>query len=128
MEAFIASFAAHHAMDKDSAARAQIVVEELLTNLIKYGYPGRSRPGSAELVLRLEPDRLTIELTDNGSAFDPFANPEPDFSQPPQVRPAGGMGLHIVRLLTESRTYRRVDGKNIVHLTLHLHPDAPAAR
>ena len=97
-----------------------IVVEELVTNLLKYGYQDRARPGAVEIALLIEEGRLTIELIDDGGAFDPFAGPAPEFGQPLEARPLGGLGLQIVRLLTESRNYSRVNDRNLTRLTLHL--------
>jgi serine/threonine-protein kinase RsbW len=123
---FVAAFAARHGMVDDDSARAQIVVEELITNLIKYGYQGRAGPGTAEVALFLEEGRLTIELVDDGGAFDPFSAPMPEIDRPLEARVPGGMGLRILRLLTEGGHYSRVDNRNLVRLTL-LIASPPAA-
>jgi anti-sigma regulatory factor (Ser/Thr protein kinase) len=125
VEAFVAAFAAQHGICNDDRARALILLEELITNLLNYGYPDRTQPGAAEVVLLVKEGRLTIELIDDGGAFDPFAAPAPDFSQPLEARSPGGLGLHIVRVLTERRDYSRVNDRNVTRLTLHL--GAPAA-
>jgi serine/threonine-protein kinase RsbW len=121
VQQFVANFALRHGLDKDDSARAQIVIEELITNLIKYGYQGR-KPGTAEVALLLEEGRLTIELVDDGGAFDPFNAPMPEIERPLEARVPGGMGLRIMRLLTEGTHYSRVDDRNVVRLTLHLSP------
>ena len=125
VQAFVAQFAAKHGFDRDDRARALIVIEELITNLMKYGYPGLAQPGTVELALTVGEGRLTIELIDDGGAFDPFAAPAPALDPPLEARPLGGLGLHIVRLLTEGRRYSRVDDRNVTCLTLHL--SAPTA-
>jgi len=49
--------------------------------------------------------------------------PEPDLSIPPLQRRPGGMGLHLIRLSTDSMTYRpRAGGGNILTLTRTLDP------
>jgi len=49
--------------------------------------------------------------------------PEPDLSIPPLQRRPGGMGLHLIRLATDSMTYRpRAGGGNILTLTRSLDP------
>src|SRR5262249_44341005 len=92
----------------------------LITNLLKYGYRGRAKTGSAELALLLEESLLTIEMIDDGCAFDPFAAADPDFNRPLEARQPGGMGLRIVRLLAEGKHYSRVNDRNVVRVTLHL--------
>jgi anti-sigma regulatory factor (Ser/Thr protein kinase) len=126
VEAFVAAFAAQHGLGNDDRARALIVLEELITNLLKYGYQDRAQPGAAEVALLMDEGRLTIELIDDGGAFDPFTAPVPDFNRLLEVRPVGGLGLHIVRLLTEGTHYSRINDRNITRLTLHLGaPTAP---
>jgi anti-sigma regulatory factor (Ser/Thr protein kinase) len=124
VDEFVAAFAAQHALGNDDRARALIVVEELLTNLHKYGYRDRE-PGAAEVALALDEGRLTIELIDDGCAFDPFAAPEPAFNRPLEALPVGGLGLRIVRLLTEGAHYSRVNDRNVTRLTLRLSPPSP---
>jgi len=121
---FLALFAARHGLANDDRTRALIVVEELLTNLVKYGYPDRE-PGAAELALTLDQDCLRIELVDDGCPFDPFAAPEPEFNRPLEALPIGGLGLRIVRLLTEGAHYSRVDDRNVTRMTLRRSPPAP---
>jgi anti-sigma regulatory factor (Ser/Thr protein kinase) len=125
VESFVTAFAARHGLGNDDRSRAAIVLEELITNLIKYGYQNRAVAGAAEVGLLLEEGRLTLELIDDGCAFDPFAAAEPDLSRPLEARLPGGLGLQIVRLLTESRHYNRVNGRNVMRLTLAVsHPPA----
>lgn len=125
VDRFVAGFAARHGLGKDDRSRALIVVEELLTNLLKYGYQGRAEPGAAEVRLVLGEGRLTIEIIDDGCAFDPFAAPEPDFNQPLESLPVGGLGLRIVRLLTEGARYSHVNDRNHTCLTLRLSAQNP---
>src|SRR5262245_918699 len=68
VETFLAAFAAQHGLCSDDRLRALIVLEELITNLLKYGYgPGDVR-GPAELQMALEPGpRLILELIDGGN-------------------------------------------------------------
>ncbi len=124
VDEFVAAFATRHGIGDDDRARALIVVEELLTNLFKYGYQECTEPGTAEVALALDEGRLTIELIDDGCAFDPFAAPEPDFNRPLEARPLGGLGLRIVRLLTEGAHYSRVNDRNVTRLRLRLPPPA----
>ena len=116
MEDFVAAFAAQHGLEADDTARISILLEELLTNLAKHGYPARSEPGVAEIGLELEGTRLTIELVDDGRAFDPFAQPAPNLDLPPEDRPLGGLGIPILRALTEEAHYRRSHDRNVVRL------------
>lgn len=121
VETFVAAFFAQHGLCFDDRSRTLIALEELITNLLKYGYGERDVRGLAELGLALEAGpRLVVELVDDGCPFDPFAQPAPDFSQTLEDRSYGGLGLHIVRALTEGTAYRRVEGRNLTRLVLRV--------
>ena len=70
-----------------------------------------------EIALTSEADKLTIELSDDGRAFNPLDDaPEPDLDAAIEDRPIGGLGVHMVRTFMDEMHYRRDEGKN--HLTL----------
>ncbi len=118
LESFVNTFAAEQGLAEDDRARMLIVLEELLTNLSRYGYPNQPRPkGIAEVMLELEGDRLTIEFGDDGQAFNPLDRVAPDLSERLDSRPVGGLGLHMIRELADEAHYSRRDGRNVVRLS-----------
>ena len=117
VDAFVAAFVSEHGIAADDAARILILLEELLTNLVKYGYPDRAEPGQAEIALVLNGSRLEIEFIDNGCAFDPFAGPPPNLEEPLEARQIGGLGLHLLRSLTDEASYERRDDTNVIRLS-----------
>jgi serine/threonine-protein kinase RsbW len=118
LEDFVDAFAAAHGLGRDDAYRTMIVLEELLTNLWKYGYPDRDRSeGKADITLELQDDRLTIEFADDGQAFDPLSAPQPDLYQILEIREPGRLGLHIAREFMDEARYDRRDGRNVVRLS-----------
>jgi anti-sigma regulatory factor (Ser/Thr protein kinase) len=113
----VADFVAEQRLDSDEHARILIVLEELLTNAIKYGYTNRSQLGSAEIALELKSAQLTIEYADDGDAFDPFGASAPDLERPIEERLLGGLGIHMVRSLAEGARYGRINDRNVIQLT-----------
>src|SRR6266436_5581121 len=79
VDEFVAAFVKEQGIAADEAARILILLGELVTNLMKYGYPDRAEPGRAEIVLALDGDWLEIEFIDDGCEFGPFAGPSPNF-------------------------------------------------
>jgi anti-sigma regulatory factor (Ser/Thr protein kinase) len=121
LEGFVGAFAAEHGLAPEDKARTLIVLEELLTNLSRYGYPNQDEPeGVAEVTLELEGNLLTIEFGDNGRAFDPLAHAAPNLDQPVENRPVGGLGLHIVRELADEAHYSRHSDRNVIRLSRHI--------
>jgi anti-sigma regulatory factor (Ser/Thr protein kinase) len=88
-----------------------LVVEELVTNTIKYGYDDREEH-RIRLTLELStPVSLCIE--DDGHAFDPLTQaPAVALDAAVEERPIGGLGLHMVRAETASMRYRRIQDTN----------------
>src|SRR5260370_22869802 len=78
VDGFVVAFVAEQGIAADEAARILILLEELITNLMKYGYPDGAEPGQAEIALALNGSRLEIEFTDHGCEFDPFAGLPPN--------------------------------------------------
>lgn len=104
-----------HAASPDAVFAANLAIEELVTNIIKYGYDDTD---AHEIIIRLAIDdgALSIEISDDGHEFNPFDQPEPDTSLPAEERPIGGLGIHFVRNMLDDCRYHREDGKNIVSL------------
>jgi anti-sigma regulatory factor (Ser/Thr protein kinase) len=117
VDSFVGVFVRDHGIAAGEASRILILLEELLTNLIKYGYPDRPECGRAEIVLALNGGRLEIEFIDDGCAFDPLEGPPPDLEVPLETRTPGGLGLHILRSLTDEARYERRNGHNVIHLS-----------
>ena len=91
-------------------------VDEAATNVIRYGY--RGKPGWIDLTADLVGDDIVITLEDAAPGFDPTAVPAPDLAVHPQHRTPGGMGIHLMRLATDSMVHRpRPGGGNILTLT-----------
>ena len=91
-------------------------VDEAATNVIRYGYHGE--PGSIEMTAELVGDDIVITLADAAPPFDPTTAEGPDLSIPPHRRTPGGMGIHLMRLATDSMEHRvRPGGGNILTLT-----------
>jgi len=117
IEDFVVTFAAEQGIAAEDKARVLILVEELFTNLSRYGYRDRAEAvGEAEVMLELDEDRLTIEFRDDGEEFNPLSSPPPEPEKPGDDELAGGLGLHIVRELADGADYRRADGRNVIRL------------
>ena len=95
--------------------RANLFVEEMASNVIDHGHDGGIH--EFEIMLTSEPDRLTIEITDDGRPFDPTrSSPSPSPADSVEERTLGGLGLHLARTMVDEISYERVRGKNHVAL------------
>lgn len=104
-----------HQAPPDATFAVNLVIEEIITNTIKYGY---DLPGEhlIEVEVTLDADEVCVEIHDDGHAFDPFHQPEPDTSLPIEERPIGGLGIHLVKNMMDSCEYRREGDRNIMRV------------
>lgn len=103
--------AARYAVPDDVRADMYVALEEIISNVVRHG----TRASRIDIVFTVTLDALQIDITDNGEAFDPFSIPSPDVTQAVAERPLGGLGVFLVRRLTEG-SYERRGGVNHVRL------------
>jgi len=89
----------------------QLAVEEIGTNIIKYGFDDKLEH---RITLRVEglADCIRLQIFDDGHPFDPRQIPEPDLKQSLEDREPGGLGISLVRRLAKRMEYERRDGVN----------------
>ena len=99
---------------------AQLAVEELGTNIIKYGYDDQEEH-LIHLSAMPHQDGFRISLEDDGHKFNPCLTPEPDPNLSLEERAPGGWGLSLVRRLTRME-YERRDHRNVVRIQVPRQP------
>jgi serine/threonine-protein kinase RsbW len=86
-----------------------VLVVNAVTNVLLHGYD--NQPGSVILCANENGD-LRVILTDTAPLFDPTRVPPPDIFLPLEDRPLGGLGVHMMRQLTDELVYRALDDGN----------------
>ena len=98
--------------------RLNLVLEELATNIVRYGYKDRPE-GIVDVNVVDDGALVTLTLRDNAAEFDPFKSaPEADLDEPVRTRRVGGLGVHFVKQVATSYTYRRAREENEIVVTL----------
>lgn len=90
-----------------------LALDEIISNVIRYGWKD-SGEHQFTLCLSLLNDEVTVEIEDDATPFNPLEVPVPDFYQPLDERPVGGLGIHLVRQVMDGLEYRRLDGRNLL--------------
>ncbi len=118
---FAEDFARRCGLPQGERARLLIILEELFTNTVRYGYPADAPRGRVEVALAARPGQIEIDFSDDGLAFDPLSY-RPDKNRGAGELAPGGHGLEIVRGLVDRARYRREGGRNRLALMRRL-PD-----
>ncbi len=108
-------FAAEHRLPTEAANALYVCVDEVVSNAIAHGYPGVAR-GEIAVRIRRRPDSVVLEIEDDGAPFDPLQAVPPDLTLPLDQRPIGGLGIHLIRNLTDQVSYVRRNGRNLLKL------------
>ncbi len=109
-------FSNTYAIPTNLMLKVNIVLDELLSNIVKYSFPDGDEH-VIDITLELfTTGKLTLSLTDEGVPFNPFDAPEPDLSMPLEEREVGGLGILIVKRLMDEYHYKRQANLNITSM------------
>ena len=106
-------------MNNEVLYDVQLAVDEACTNIISHGYAGLD-PGSIILDLDVNPDKLTVSLTDFGHSFEPSRAPIPDIDAPIEERELGGFGLFFIQQSMDEMDYQATEDGNKMTLIKYL--------
>ena len=96
-----------------------VAVDEAATNIVKHGY--RGQPGRLNIVVERNADTVEVQIRDTARHFDPRGEAPPNLDVPLPDRPVGGMGIHLMRTLTDGMAWRPVPtGGNEITLAKRL--------
>lgn len=94
---------------------------EAFNNAAIHSYKGRPL-GAVEIDIDVDPDRVTLRISDYGNTFDPTQVAEPDLDSLPE----SGLGLYIMRSFMDSVFYQ-AGAPNVLSMTKHLDPALASA-
>lgn len=114
MENF-AAFSRQNSLSPKLVATMNMALDELVSNIIKYGFDD---DGRHEIGMRyaIEDGVLVTEIVDDGLPFNMLEKEDPDLNLSIEEKPIGGLGVYLVKQLTDSQHYERRDDRN--HLVL----------
>ena len=98
----------------------KLVTEEWFANIVNHGYAD-NEAGEIEVELVAVANGIRLTVVDSAPAYNPLENipgnqPDQDFSQ-------GGMGLIIIKSLTDEQHYSRNEAQNVFSITKHYKSD-----
>lgn len=112
----IDAFCAAADVEPGVAYAVNLALDELLTNIVSYGYRD-DEAHNVEIAVRRDGGALIVTIVDDSIEFDPRQVPETDTDAPLHERDPGGLGLLLVNSMMDSVDYRREGGRNVTVLT-----------
>ena len=97
------------------ANKIHIVFDEIYANIVSYS--GATR---ASVSYHIENEKLTLVFIDNGTPYNPLEAAEPDTTLSVEERQIGGLGIFMVKKMTEQMEYEYADGNNVLTLVIAL--------
>jgi anti-sigma regulatory factor (Ser/Thr protein kinase) len=115
----VSQFCAEHGLSSEIEGDLSLALEEILVNVIRHGHPEGGKH-DIQVQLSLEQDCVIATVEDDGMPFNPLEAPEPDLDSPIEIRPIGGLGIHLVRNITDGLEYHRNEGRNRLVMRKHI--------
>jgi anti-sigma regulatory factor (Ser/Thr protein kinase) len=109
-------FCAEQGLPGPVSFKVCLVLEELVLNLIDHAIG--SATDRIGIRIDVEPGRVVLVLEDDAAPFDPRSAPAFDKAKPLEARGPRGMGIHLVRSMTEDIAYERVDSRNRLRVVI----------
>lgn len=124
--AMVAAMCSRELIDEQTCHDLRLIAEEACVNVMHHAYPaGQVGPLTLELriVHQRGPRRIVLTLEDQGKPFDPLTVAPVDPTAALQARAPGGLGVHLIRELSDRQHYQcRPRRGNVLTIEKYLVP------
>lgn len=105
----LAPIFAAHSLPAPTVNRIEVVLEELISNVIRHGFtPGSQQ--SLRVRCSIADGLVELVVEDDGTPFNPLAAPEPVPFERIETARLGGLGVALVRKLSTGLHYEQAQG------------------
>lgn len=112
-------YASNKVEDVNIIHKMSIVIDEILSNIISYGYQD-GKVHKIHVTFAFDGSKIKLSFRDDGLPFNPLKKKIPEVSlvgDDPQV---GGLGIKLVKNLADDFEYRRVNNFNQLQITKYV--------
>jgi serine/threonine-protein kinase RsbW len=88
-----------------------LAVEEILANIILYGYENQTK-AKINIEFEFDYEKLLVRIRDTAKQFNPIDVEDPDTELSIEERQIGGLGIYLVKTLIDEVNYNRLDSEN----------------
>ncbi len=116
LQAAMQQYFEQHNIHNDIAGELTLVTEELVVNIINYGYEDQLEHTIA-IDLVIADQQLSITFIDDAKPFNPLRQDSPELGLPSEKACIGGLGIPLILRLSDQQHYQYKDGYNIFKLS-----------
>ena len=115
-------FGDSHGFTQKAVFEINLVMEEVFTNIIQYGFTGK-----AEHVIHISvsfgDSAVVIRIEDDGIPFNPLKTAPPDLDCTIEERDVGGLGIHLIKQYMDDIEYQRMGELNVLTIKKNIQGD-----
>ena len=110
------NFFANHSIDASLKNTSDLLIEEIFVNMVKYNTKSDK---DIRLELMQKEAGIVVRMTDfDSEPYDITEHPDVDVDAPLEERTPGGLGIYMVKHLSDKVDYQHVDGNSTITFTL----------
>ncbi len=119
----VEGFVSDNGLPPKAAFLIDLILEEIVTNIVNHG--AGEHAATIDIALAHEGQRIVGSVRDDASPFDPLSRAPVDIEAGIDERAIGGLGIHLVREMTDSVAYAREGGHNVLTFSIDLKKETP---
>lgn len=106
----------------DKAVKIRLGIEEAVVNICSYAYIHNFPVTTGEIYVKIEIDdkEYQVEFKDKGIPYNPLQRPDPALWTPSEDKDVGGLGIHLIKQMTDDISYRYDGIYNILKLKINI--------
>ena len=113
---FVEAFCDKENINREFKNNLSIVTDEIISNIIKYGYENKGGPVYIRLLNNRDKKEFVLTMVDKAPAFNQLEIDNDPLEGSADDKPIGGLGILIVKKIMTEYAYDRINNKNILIL------------
>ena len=110
-----------HNPSKTAVFNTVMIAEEIFANISRYAYEdGTGENATVTVKTRVEDGIYYVKFIDSGKEYNPLNNEMPDITLDLKKRGIGGLGVFLVKKLSDSATYQWHNRQNVLEVGIKL--------
>jgi len=108
-------------LDIEIQSQINIIIDEIFSNIAYYAYT--TTKGTVTIQVELEQDikrAINIKFIDNGKPYNMLLAETPDVTLSVEAREIGGLGIFLVKQMSDEIYYEYKDGCNILKVKKYI--------